>query len=164
MDDGSAVPEKYINRRLAVNKWYRKSIIWEPLWLNSSVGNLLAAPALNCWGRTEKIEGKDEITALVLRGEKVNTMNKLDAFEWEGRWAVISQTNAGVLEAKQLAIVPFDAGYISVQLSQKPESVKQIGINDSKEFSDWKWESNKLTIRIKSEELNHIAGFLINSN
>lgn len=163
LDDKSPVPDQFLNRRLAVNKWHRKSIVWKPVWLNSSVGNLLSPPKLNCWARTEHIDEKDQITALVLRGEKDKTRKELEAFEWEGRWAVISQTNAGILAAKQIAIVPFDTGYISVKLSQKPVSVKQFGVNGSNDFLNWKWENNKLIIRINKGELNQIAGFLIDS-
>lgn len=162
LDDGSAVPEKYINRRYAVNKWYRKTIEWQPVWLNSQLGSLIAPPGLNCWARSEKIDGKDQMTALVLRGEKDKNRKELEAFEWEGRWAVISQSNTGIFEANQLAVVPFDAGLITIKLPSLPVKIERSSTEGTTLFDDWKWNDNNLTIRISEEELSHTAGFVIN--
>ncbi len=161
MDDGSEVPEKYINRRYAVNKWYRKSIEWQPVWLNSQLGNMQSAPRLNCWGRTENIDGKDQITAIVLRGKKDNTLKELDAFEWEGRWAVVSQTSNGIFEAGRLAVIPFDAGFISIKLSSAPEKIEKVNNQELVDARKWDWKNGILTIRIDEKELNQTAGFII---
>jgi hypothetical protein len=53
LPDGSPVPEKYLNRRLAANKWFRRTTQWEPEWLNSHLGDLSRPQQLNCWGRNE---------------------------------------------------------------------------------------------------------------
>jgi hypothetical protein len=162
LDDGLPVPEKFINRRYAVNKWHRKAIEWKPVWLNSQLGNLVSPPRLNCWARTENIDGKDQMTALVLRGEKDKTRKEFDAFEWEGRWAVISQTNAGILETNQLAVIPFDAGLIKIKLPSSPAKIERASTTGTTLFDKWKWKDNILTIRINEEELSHTAGFIIN--
>lgn len=161
LDDGSPVPEKYLNRRLAINKWYRKTIQWKPLWLNSHLGDFDNPPRLNCWARTEVLKGTDQITALVLRGEKDKTLGKLEAFEWEGRWALVSQTDDGIFNTTKLALIPFDAGFISISLPEKPKSIEQLNINGIKTCEDWEWSNGKLTIVINKDELNQIAGFTI---
>jgi hypothetical protein len=161
LDDGAAVPEKYMNRRYAVNQWYRKSIEWQPLWLNSRLGNMQTPPVLNCWARTENTEGKDQITALVLRGEKDRTLKELDAYEWKGRWAVISQDRKGICESAQLAVVPFDAGSISIKLLSPPQKVKKMNIRETIPFRKWEWKNGILTIRIDENELSQTAGFVV---
>lgn len=162
LNDGSPVPDKYLNRRLAVNTWYRKSIVWNPVWLNSTVVNMQTAPELNCWGRTEKLNGKDQLTALVLRGEKDNSLIEINSFEWKGRWAIISQDEHGIADASKIALVPFDEGFISIRLQERPQSIEHLNINGSVNFTDWKWENNKLIIRVDVNLLAKSAGFLIN--
>jgi hypothetical protein len=161
LDDGSPVPEKYLNRRFAINKWYRKSIEWQPVWLNSQLGNMQSPPKLNCWARTESINGKNKITALVLRGNKDKIVKELDAFEWDGRWAVVSQDNKGILEAGQFAVVPFDAGFISIKLLSAPAKIEKVNIRESVPLQKWDWKDGILTIRVDEKELSQVAGFII---
>jgi hypothetical protein len=162
LDDGSPVPKKYLNRRLALNTWFRKTVQWEPIWLNSHLGSLTGPPELNCWGRQEKIDGKDELTALVLSEAGKVDLKELEAFGWEGRWALVSQTGEGILTTRQLAVIPFDAGFISIQLPEKPESIQKLSIDGENPFTDWEWHNRKLTIRVNEAALSKTAGFRIN--
>lgn len=162
LDDGSPVPEKYLNRRLALNTWFRKTVQWEPVWLNSHLGGLTGPPQLKCWGRQEKIDGKDELTALVLSAGNQVDLEELKPFEWEGRWALVSQTGGGILNTSQLAVIPFDAGFISIQLTEKPKSIQKLSIDGNSPFTDWKWENGKLTIRVNEAALSKTAGYMIN--
>jgi hypothetical protein len=157
MPDGSPVPDQYLNRRLAVNKWFRRSIQWEPLWLNSHLGDLSEPPQLKCWGRLE--QGK--LTALVLRGEKEPGYDALNAYEWKGRWAIVSQDEASVSESSKLAIVPFDAGQLSLKVASRPKKIWAVGLNREKETADGTWANGRLTITVSGEKLKETAGYLV---
>ena len=164
LDDGSPVPEKYLNRRLAANTWYRKNIHWEPVWLNSHVGDLSNPPELKCWGREDVIDGQNALTALILSGSKDESIETLKPLEWQGRWAVISQTDEDIFNSSELVVVPFDAGSFSIQLSQKPSSVEKLNIEGTESYSDWKWENGSVIFEIDDQQLNKTAGFVIQTN
>lgn len=154
-------PLSNIHQKAIWNTWFRKTMQWEPVWLHSHVGGLTEPPQLKCWGRQEKINEKDELTALVLSaGNK--ELKELEPFDWEGRWALVSQNGDGILNTSQLAVIPFDVGVISIQLPEKPESVHKLSIDGDNPFTDWKWGNGKLTIRINESALSKTAGFRIN--
>ena len=157
MPDGSPVPEKYLNRRFAANSWFRRSIFWEPLWLNSHTGDLKKAPVLKCWGR---VEG-GLLTALVLRGKKEQGYEVLNSYEWTGRWVIISQDDRSVSESSKIAVVPFDEGSLTMKLKSKPEKITSFGIDSQQEKKDWKWNNGELKLAVSNNELNNTAGFLI---
>jgi len=159
MPDGSPVPEKYLNRRLAVNSWFRRTILWEPVWLNSHTGDMLKPPILKCWGRMEV----GNLTALVLRGKKEQGFDILDNYEWTGRWAIISQDDKSISESSHIAIVPFDEGSISIKMKSKPKTITSVGINSQQEKKGWTWNNGELKIHISENELNTTAGFLIHN-
>ena len=161
LDDSSPVPEKYLNRRLAINQWYRRTVDWEPLWLNSTTGNMVSPPVLNCWGRTEMADGKKILTSLILRGKKDSSLDELQAFVWEGRWALVSLDAKGILEAERLALVPFDPGFISISLSASPEIIEKVNIQGTTQFRGWQWEKGVLTVRLDQQDLDQTAGFII---
>ncbi len=164
LEDGSPVPEKYLNRRLAANTWYRKNIHWEPVWLNSHVGDLTNPPEIKCWGREDVINGDNVLTALILDGSKDQSIETLMPLEWEGRWAVISQTDENIFNSSKLVVVPFDSGGFSIQLSRKPTSVEKISINGTETYSDWKWEGGSIILEVDETLLSKTAGFTIQTN
>ena len=157
MLDGSPVPDKYLNRRLAANSWFRRSILWEPMWLNSHIGDLKKAPVLKCWGR---VEG-GYLTALVLRGKKEQGYDALNSYEWSGRWAIISQDDKSIGESSKIAVVPFDEGSLSIKLKSKPKKVTSVGINSQQEKNDLTWNNGVLKLEISDNDLNNTAGYLI---
>ena len=162
LDDGKMVPEKYLNRRYAVNKWYRKSIRWEPLWLDSQTGNLQLPPKLNCWGRLETFDNKEALTALILRDmPKPNQYDALKPYNWKGRWAIISQDNKAITEAAEIVLVPFDEGFITIALPSAPKKIIKISISEETRLKDWNWKDGKLTIQINEQQLCKTAGFKI---
>ena len=161
-NDGKPASGKYINRRVAINKWFRKTTNWEPLWLNSHTGNFTGPPHLNCWGRLEKKESSTILTALVLRTkEKGITDERVGKIKWSGRWALIAQDNSDIFSSHKLALIPFDSGYISIPLAQKPGRIYQVDKDGSDDFKNWEWEQGVLTIRITSDMLENTAGFLL---
>jgi hypothetical protein len=146
------------NRRLALNKWFRRTVLWEPEWFNSETGNYDRPPALRCWGRKEN--GK--ITAIALRpeaDEKFMAAAPRD-IKFSGRWVLISQSEDDVYTTKSLAVVPFDKGTITMR-SSKPKSINRYNTSGQQPFTAWKWSDGKLTIDISGKELEQIAGFLI---
>lgn len=163
MDGGSEVPSHYINRRYAVNQWYRKTIQWEPLWLNSHIGNLSAPPQLNCWGRLEKNDGKEMLTALVLRDEQKESLTdeRISNIDWTGKWALIAQDLADIFSSKQLAIIPFDAGKMAIPLAKKPRRISSLSLTNETDFSDWQWIDGKLVISVNQAKLDDSCGFLV---
>lgn len=161
LDDGSPVPEKQINRRLAINKWFRKTIQWDPVWLNSHLGDFSKPPRLNCWGRCELIDGKNQITAIVLNGEKDKSYKELDNYEWEGRWAVISLDQQGIDNSGEFVVVPFDKGFISIALSSKPKKILKVNTQSESLWEEWSWNEGKLSIKVDEKLLCKTAGFKI---
>jgi len=162
LDDGSMVPEKYLNRRYAINKWYRKTIRWEPLWLDSQTGNLQSPPKLNCWGRLETFDGKEALTALILRDmPKPNQYDALKPYNWEGRWAIISQDNKGITESDEIVLVPFDEGFITIALPSEPKKITIISTREEIRLENWLWKDGKLTIQINEQQLCKTAGFKV---
>ena len=159
--EGKKVPDKMINRRYAVNQWYRRSIQWKPDWLNSSTGSLSESMKLRCWGRVEVAQDSFR-SALVLRDNKGLADGQLKRFNWTGRWGLISQDDKDIVESQKLAVIPFDQNSrISFPLSNAPKRVKKVDYLQSEKFDSWKWEKGVMTIRVDS--INDIAGFIIES-
>jgi hypothetical protein len=119
-------------------------------------------PRLNCWGRLETFDGKEVVTALILRNKpNQKQYEALKPYDWEGRWAIVSQDNKGIATSNEIVVVPFDNGYISINLSSKPKSIVMIGINEESRWEGWSWKDNKLTIEIDEQQLCKTAGFKV---
>jgi hypothetical protein len=157
LSDGSPVPEKYLNRRLAANKWFRRTTLWEPAWINSHLGDLSEPQRLNCWGRVED----NKLTVIVLRGKKTPGYEALNPYEWSGRWALISQDDRAITESSKIAIIPFDAGEITIQTASKPKNVSVLGLTGESAARNWTWNQGGLTIQIDEIQLNNTAGYLV---
>ncbi|MHA4809453.1 alpha-amylase family protein [Flavitalea flava] len=178
--DELPVESKYFNHRLAIDRWFRKTIAWNPLWLDSRIGDFSAPPKMNCWGRMEKT-GKDSVlTSLILRGSsagnslqhstKIQSLEspgnnrrneRLASLKWEGRWGLLSQDDQDIFSTTRLAIIPFDAGTITLPYPVKPVSISQLNRAGETLFDKWEWKDGSLTIRITEEQLQETAGFLI---
>lgn len=161
--DGRPIRDKYLCRRLAINKWYRRTLRWQPLWLNSSTGNLEGPPRLRCWGRRE-IQGSDSIlTSLALRGEPAQNTGDpvLGRLDWKGRWALISQDDKDIFTSSLLALIPFDPGELTLPRAVRPAAVTRLGKAGESPFEQWEWNNGKLTIHISEAQLENTAGFLI---
>jgi hypothetical protein len=162
--DGKPIAEKYLNRRLAINKWFRKTVLWEPLWLNSRTGDFNGPPRLNCWGRIEK-NGEDSVlTALVLRDSSRMNLTKdspIRQLNWKGRWALISQDNKDIFSSSRLALIPFDAGEIVIPCAARPAGITRLNRSGESSYDQWEWKDAVLTIRVSEDQLNNSAGFLL---
>ena len=154
---------EYLNRRLAINSWYRKTIQWTPLWLNSHTGDLNGPPVLNCWGRMERKDSLSVLTALVLRpDEKEKIQNeKINTIRWTGTWALITQDDRDLFSSEKIALIPFDSGRISIPMGIKPKSVTRKSIDKNEPFTGWQWNQGMFTIAIDRGLFENSAGFLI---
>ncbi|WP_336514403.1 hypothetical protein [Pollutibacter soli] len=156
--DNNPVPLKFLNRRYAINTWYRKTRNWQPLWLNSTTGNPNQPPVLNCWGRMEN----GRLTAVSLRtSPEPYAPKELKEMQWQGRWSVVSQTGADLFSTNALVVVPYDAGWISIPMNAKPSSVNGEGIGAKKSTINWTWKNGILKIEVTGKELDNVAGIVI---
>jgi hypothetical protein len=153
LENGAPIPERFLNRRLAVNKWYRRSILWKPVWFNSSAGNMEAPPKLRNWGRSEN----GVLTALTLRTENVPVEN----INFSGNWGLISQNEQSITTTSRLAVIPFSEGKIELPCANKPMKVTKLNMQGTTPADNWSWAAGRLTITITSTQLDHTAGFLV---
>lgn len=160
MDDGSTIPSQYLNRRLAINTWFRKTTLWSPVWFNSHTGNFNASPMLRCWGRREPVGNDSILTALVLR-EDTKGKNVINNISWSGKWALIAQDDKDIATSQQLAVIPFAGGSISLPYEDKPSSVAMLNMQGSQVATGWAWKGGILTINVTAGQLQQTAGFVI---
>jgi len=155
------IPQLMKSRRLALARWYRKTTGWQPLWLNSHKGDLSQEPTPYCWGRLETFAGKEVLTALALREENSQTLDKkeLQNIDFEGDWALIAQDNQSIYETKKLALIPFKKGFIKIALEQKPNEIKAV-YQDKSEKKAFEWQDGFLTLTVEDQEVeNTLLGF-----
>jgi len=162
MDDGKPVPSQYLNRRLAINTWFRKTTRWAPVWFDSERGNFSASPALQCWGRSELAGADSIVTALVLRNRIIQDKSIVHGVSWEGVWAVVAQDDKDILNSNQLAVIPFSTGKIVLAYAVKPSSITMLNMQGEQAATGWEWADGFLTINITGQELQGTAGFVIN--
>ncbi|SDD72278.1 hypothetical protein SAMN04487996_10247 [Dyadobacter soli] len=164
MAENAPVPRQFMNRRLAVNLWHRRTAQWEPRWYNSNTGNMQGPPELKCWGR---LEGGGNLTALVLRelrpGEAQTGGNSVENISWTGKWALISQDNASIAKSGQVAVIPFAPGYISFFTQNRPTKIIRRNIDGEFAADQWTWADGKLTITVSEEEFRNTAGYLVHT-
>jgi len=168
LHDNKPVPDRYFNRRYAINRWYRKTVQWEPAWLNSDLGGMETRMQLNCWGRTEKINGQDALTALALRPRNREGLNGAltSTYQWTGRWALIAQDQHDITTSEKLAVIPFDdQTRVSFPMKNKPVSVLKISYQTSVPYTAWSWKDSVLTLIFEGKEasLESTAGFIIST-
>ncbi|RRB01218.1 hypothetical protein [Larkinella rosea] len=159
LNDGSAVPARKISRRVALARWHRRSVGWTPLWLNSPKGDFLQEPKPNCWGRLEN----NRLTALALRESSVPFDRSLIRnIQFRGRWAIISQDDQSIFDAKKVALVPFDGGFVEMPFGKAPSKVVAVFNKEEKPFKLWEWKAGKLRIDAHSLQSNpSLNGFLV---
>jgi len=160
----SPVPKAFLQRRLAVNRWHRKTTHWQPLWINSQQGDLQSPPVLKCFGRIETGEQDSMLTALALRAPPSSESQDTQAtagMRWSGRWALITQDNADIRQSTHLAIIPFDAGFISLPYPVKPSRITILSLDGEFIFKDWRWINGSVELKINQSQLSTIAGFLV---
>jgi hypothetical protein len=156
---GVPVADRYLNRRLAVNKWYRRTPFWEPWWGNSITGNMQQAPQLRCWGRTEQ----SLLTALVLDEQPADTLALPtgEALRWSGSWGIIAQDTQSITSSGKLAVIPFSEGTLTLPCPAKPDSVILHNVRGQYVYDDWKWVNKHLVLTVSKAQLDTVGGFLV---
>ncbi|WP_109488510.1 hypothetical protein [Occallatibacter savannae] len=162
LPDGSKVPDYFVTRRRALNRWYRRQVGWQPLWLNSSKGSLEGEPSLKCWGR---LEDGGKLTVLTLRGaqSRLDGYSGAERLRWSGRWALISQDSGDIFRTKRLAVIPFDFGSLSFARRIRPSRVLAVHADATMEYANWKWGDGLLTIGTPpaQQDFDALLGFLV---
>ncbi|WP_353720496.1 hypothetical protein [Dyadobacter sp. 676] len=156
ISEKEGVQPRFLNRRLAVNLWHRRTARWEPRWYNSGTGNMQGPPHLKCWGRIEA----GALTALVLR-EPESPGQTIENINWTGKWALISQDDASIESSGRVAVIPFSPGLISFSFKTKPKQIIRRNIDGEAVTDQWDWRDGRLTIGVNGEEFIHTAGFLV---
>jgi len=161
MEDGSAVPAVYINRRMALNRWYRRTSNWSPLWLNSSPGGLLRDPRMYSFGRLERIG----ITALALREANKHSIaaDAVKGMLWNGSWAVIAQDDLDVFRTNTLACIPVGGIMLDMPRTAHPKRVLAITRSGEHAWRDWRWDHGRLRLNAPSA-IDELLGFLVLSS
>jgi hypothetical protein len=161
--DGSPVPPHKISKRVALALWHRHSVGWAPLWLNSHKGSFAQEPKPNCWGRLESKGGENRLTALALRDSTgLTDRSAIRNMAWQGRWAIISQDEQSIFEARKVALIPFDGGFVEMPWTKAPAKVVMVSNKAEKPFTSWQWKDGKL--KINAEGLLHdpwLNGFVV---
>lgn len=162
MPDGSPVPARFVSRRLALNRWYRRGTGWSPLWLNSSPGGYGEDPCLRCLGRLEEIGGTKRVTALVLRESEKHLANTgaLKGMQWQGNWALIAQDDEDIFNSRRLACLSVDGVVIEIPWRSRPDRLLAVARSTEAEWPHWTWTSHgvKLSAEGAGEDL---LGFMI---
>jgi len=156
------LPESAVAHRQALSRWYRRTIGWEPLWLNSEIGSLGHEPALRCFGRVERIGGSERLTAVALRARKPEgpDAEPLRGMRWEGRWALIAQDDDSIFASGKLACIPFEAGFLEVPLDSRPDRVLAVRGGREEAVNDWSFGDGKLRLEVPAGS-DSLLGFLV---
>jgi len=149
--DGSPLPAAHLARRRALFRWHRRTTRWEPLWLDSSRGDLQQEPATKNWGRLETIAGRRCVTALALRepSPAILAAPELRGLSFTGRWIVLAQGDASIFDAATLALIPLDSGRIELPRASAPKAVCVVYADEEKIIPDWSWANGRLSVALE---------------
>ncbi|WP_135548741.1 alpha-amylase family protein [Paenibacillus cymbidii] len=113
--DGIALSPVQLGRWQALERWFRRTTGWRPLWLDADPGVTSREPVARSWGRIERLAGGDAVTALTLRGvQEPRAYSAAPGVSFSGEWALIAQDGRGCADSRELACVPFAAGVLEL--------------------------------------------------
>lgn len=150
MPDGSPLPAVHLARRRGLFRWHRHTTTWQPLWLDSTRGNLEEEPSTRNWGRLETIGGERALTALALRepSAAVLAAPELRGLSWSGRWIVLAQGNGSIFAAAEIALIPLTTGSIRLPLNAAPADVRLVFGTHDERFTGWSWQDGRLELSV----------------
>jgi hypothetical protein len=156
------VSQRGLARRRAIHRWFRRTVKWKPLWLNSEIGRLDCQPLVKCWGRLEPSDAGDVLTALALRDgeDKPVDRSALRGMDWAGRWAVLSQDSDDIFSSGEVACIPFDEGVLHLPSQSPPREVIEVMGNSETADTKWKWSDGRIVLDSTSRK-EGFTGFLI---
>lgn len=128
LPDGSPLPGIPLARRRALFRWHRRTTGWEPLWLDSSPGDLQTEPVPRNWGRLEYFDTRPTLTALALRDPSPAALAapELRGLNWTGRWILISQDDASIFDSRELAVIPITSGTLQLPYTVPVGEVRAV--------------------------------------
>lgn len=134
---GPTPPARGIAKRRALSLWFRRSVQWTPLWLNTEKGRPGRDPLAKCWGRLED----GTLTALALRDgrDKVDDRSTIHGTDWAGRWALIAQGAGDIFTGEKLACIPFDEGWLKLPSAHAPREIRLVIGFDESPWTEWQW-------------------------
>ncbi|WP_309384365.1 hypothetical protein [Cerasicoccus frondis] len=163
---GLETPKSAYRPRRALAKWFRRTVGWRPLWLNSHLGDCNRDPEMRCWGRLERFDGTDELVALALRGDCQPEAGEapVSGFEWSGDWAIIAQDQASIGDSSTVAFIPVGMGELRFEC-RRPKRVvavlEQEGV-DAEEEASIQWANGVLALTAGREILEQgLLGYLV---
>lgn len=159
LENGAPIPTRKISKRVALARWHRRSVGWTPLWLNTRKGNFAHEPGPVSWGRLEK----NRLTALVLRESSLPfDRSTIRNSQFQGRWAIISQDDQSIFDARKVALIPFDGGFVEMPLGKAPSKVVAVFDSVEKLYKNWTFQNGRLRINAQSVKNNpSLNGFLV---
>jgi hypothetical protein len=163
LPDGTPLPAAHLARRRAVFRWHRRTTRWEPLWLDSSFGNLQEEPTVRNWGRVEMIGSERAVTALALRDPWPAALAEplINGLRWTGRWIVLAQGDASIFAGREVALIPLVPGTLELP-SRKPAAVQAIFTDRPAVEIAATWEADTVTLRADETLLSQpLLGFLL---
>lgn len=165
LPDGSPLPVERLARRRAVFRWHRRTTRWEPLWLDSAIGDLQQEPTVRNWGRLEPLGGERALTALALREPTAAALAapELRGLRWTGRWLVLAQGDASIFSG-DVALVPFAPGLLALPRPQCPADVRAI-FPDGERAWHWTWSGGVLQVAFeRSEDETGLLGLFVHGS
>lgn len=156
-----------IARRRGLFRWHRRTTHWQPLWLDSACGDIEQDPAVRNWGRLEKINDRSVLTALALREPSPLVLGDpvLRGLRWSGRWAVIAQGDHAIFDTGTIAIIAYDAGWLSLPLDTKPRQVLIVMGGAETSHDDWQWVDGCLRLAIDAAlRESALMGFIVTTS
>ncbi|MEI6033541.1 MAG: hypothetical protein WCS65_04560 [Verrucomicrobiae bacterium] len=161
-DDAGNIAYRGLAKRRAIHRWFRRTVKWAPLWLNSEIGQIDRQPLVKCWGRLEPSPAGEVLTALALRDgeDKLADRSALRGMDWVGRWAILSQDSEDLFFSGEVACIPFDEGTLHFPCQSPPREI--IGVTGDSEAAEtgWKWSDGFLSLDSTSRK-EGFTGFLI---
>jgi hypothetical protein len=159
--DGAPVPQRKISSRSALAHWHRRTVRWEPLWLETVKGGLQEPPQVRSWGR---LEDSDRLTALVLsdKSPKNEIIDPHVHVSWTGRWALISQDALDIVHSRRLACIPFDGGLLRLDLDRSPRDVRAVYQDGETTYQHWSWKEGRFVLEgADGMKRSDFVGFLV---
>lgn len=167
LKDGTKIGPEQFRQRRALGRWYRRTRGWQPLWLNTFLGDPETDPILRCWGRLERVDNSDRLTALALRTTATDGVEVPDwpSLKWQGNWVLISQDEQGLSKTSRLACIPLDGtGGLCFDEDKAPARVAQVvesekgDIEEACKYS--KYQEGCLEFRL-DDEAERLLGFVV---
>lgn len=150
LPDGRPLPAVNLARRRALFRWHRRTTVWTPCWLDSPRGDLAQEPGTRNWGRLETIAGEAALTALALRTptEAARAAPELHGLTWSGRWIALALGDAPIFSAREVALIPFDAGWLELPRARAPRDVRVVFVAEERSHPAWSWADGRLRIDV----------------